>query len=112
MRKTTHVILRQVKDEDGSRQLDASLTSEGDVLIEGHDWGEGVRRFTGSWEYEWAWRIPHTAVSDLQNALGIHVQDDLLLALQAQFSGENAADLGEFIDTHQIPTTRWSRLGD
>lgn len=110
--KTRHVVLRHVQDEDGSRQLDASLTSDGGVLIEGRDYGEGVARFTGSREYEWAWRIPHTAVSALQRALGIRPGDDLLVALQAQFSGDNAAELGNFLEAHDIDTTRWSRLGD
>ncbi|MCA9980923.1 MAG: hypothetical protein KDD89_08820 [Anaerolineales bacterium] len=112
MKQTRYVILRDIQEAGGSRLLSASLTNEGDVLIEGRDFGDGVARFTGSREYEWAWRIPHTAVSALQHALGIRPPDDLLLALQAQFSGENAAELGNFLETHDIPTTRWSRLGD
>jgi len=34
---TSHVVLRDVKDPDGSRLLEAKLTSEGDLVIEGWD---------------------------------------------------------------------------
>ncbi len=107
---TTHVILRQVKDADGSRLLEASLTIEGNVLITGSDFGDGVERLFGVREYEWAWTIPAVAVPTLLHALG--AADNVLSALEARFSGDNAALLGSFLETHEIPTDRWSRLGD
>jgi len=107
---TTHVVLRRVKDADGSRLLEASLTVEGDVLIEGSDFGAGVERAFGVREYEWAWTIPASSIPALLRALG--ATDNVLAALAERFSGENAALLGSFLESNAIPTDRWSRLGD
>lgn len=107
---TTHVALRQVKDADGSRLLEASLTSEGDLLIKGHDLGDGVERVFGAKEYEWAWRIPSSTIPALLRALG--ATDNILAALEDRFSGDNATLLGPFLEANEIPTDRWSRLGD
>lgn len=107
---TTHVVLRRVKDDDGSRLLEASLTVEGNVLITGSDFGDGVERLFGAREYEWAWAIPAAAVPALLHALD--AADNVLSALEARFSGDNAALLGSFLEAHEIPTDRWSRLGD
>jgi hypothetical protein len=107
---TSHVVLRNVKDADGSRLLQASLTSEGDVVIEGRDFGDGVERVFGVREYEWAWTIPAASVDDLLSALP--ASGDVLSALRGRFSGENAAELGAFLESHGIATDRWSRLGD
>jgi len=107
---TTHVVLRQVKDADGSRLLEASVTANGDVLIEGHDFGDGVERVFGVREYEWAWTIPSASIPSLLHALG--ATDDVLSALKERFSGDNAPLLGPFLEANEIPTERWSRLGD
>ena len=105
-----HIVLRRVKDADGLRLLEASVTAEGDVLIEGYDLGDGVERALGVREYEWEWRIPATSVPLLLHALG--VADHVLSALEARFSGDNAALLDSFLESNGIPTHRWSRLGD
>jgi len=107
---TTHVVLRQVKDADGLRLLEASITVEGDVLIEGSDVGDGVERVFGVREYEWAWTIPASSIPALLRALG--AADNVLSALEDRFSGDSAALLGSFLESNEIPTDRWSRLGD
>jgi hypothetical protein len=107
---TSHVILRDVKDADGSRLLQASLTPGGDIVIEGWDFGAGVERVFGVREYEWAWTIPAASVGALLRAL--QASGDVLSALEDRFSGENAAELGTFLESHGIATERWSRLGD
>ena len=107
---TTHVVLRQIKDADGSRLLEASVTANGDVLIEGHDFGDGVERVFGVREYEWAWTIPSASIPSLLHALG--ATDNVLFALKEQFSGDNATLLSSFLEANEIPTERWSRLGD
>lgn len=38
----SHVVLSDVKDADGSRFLQASLTAGGDIVIEGRDFGAGL----------------------------------------------------------------------
>ena len=108
---TSHVILRDVKDADGSRLLQASLTSGGDIVIEGRDYGAGVERIYGYREYEWVWTIPAASVGDLLRVLPAPA-GDVLAAFRDRFSGENAAELGAFLEAHGIATDRWSRLGD
>ena len=108
---TSHVVLRDVKDADGSRLLQASLTSGGDIVIEGRDYGPGVEQVFGVREYEWVWTIPAASVGDLLRVLPAPA-GDVLAAFRDRFSGERAADLGTFLESNGIPTERWSRLGD
>ena len=107
---TSHVVLRDVKDPDGSRLLEATLTSEGDLVIEGWGFGAGVERIFGVREYEWVWTIHAASVGALLHAL--QATGDVLSALKDRFSAENASELGAFLESHGIATDRWSRLGD
>lgn len=107
---TSHVVLRDVQDADGSLLLQASLTSRGDIVIQGRDYGPGVERIFGYREYEWAWTIPAASVEALLTALP--ARGDVLSALRDRFGGENDAELGAFLESNGIPTERWSRLGD
>jgi hypothetical protein len=104
------VVLRYSKDAEGTRLLEASLSNDGDILIRGRDYGDGVEQILGMREYEWGWKIPAGHVPALLCAL--EAEDDVLAALKRRFSGNDAADLGEFLDAHGIATERWSRLGD
>jgi hypothetical protein len=107
---STHVVLRRVTDADGWRLLEASLTTAGDVRIAGSDLGDGVERIFEAREYEWVWTIPATSIPALLRALG--TADDVLSALAARFSGDNATLLSAFLASNGIPIDRWSRLGD
>jgi hypothetical protein len=104
------VVLRDDEDAEGTRLLEAFLNGDGDILIRGRDYGDGVERILGMREYEWAWKIPAGHVPALLRAL--EADDDVLSALKRRFSGNDAADLGEFLDAHGIATEKWSRLGD
>ena len=106
-----HVVLREVKDGDGSRLLTAKLSDDGEVVIEGWDFGAGVERVFGVREYEWAWTIPADSVGDLLRAMQA-ATDDVLVALRERFSGEQAAEIGTFLESKRIPSRRWSRLGE
>ena len=107
---TTHIVLRDEKQANDSRLLEASLNSAGDVVIEGRDWGDSVEQILGEREYEWAWTIASADVPALLKALG--ATGNVLVALQARFSGERAGELAAFLQTQAIPTQYWSRLGD
>jgi hypothetical protein len=104
------VVLRNVEDAQGTRHLQASLKREGDLVIEGQDLGAGVKSALGVYEYEWAWTIRAADVSLLLDALG--ATSDLLSALRERFSGDRGADLGDFLESHDIPYETWSRMGD
>ena len=106
-----YVTLRDTRDEDGSRQLSATLKGDGALLIEGQDLGPGVERFFGPGltEYEWAWIIRPPGVKTLKLALA---RDDVLAALRDRFSGDAAADLQRFLDDNAVPYEPWSRVGE
>jgi hypothetical protein len=107
-----YVTLRDTRDEDGSRQLSASLKGDGTLLIEGQDIGPGVERFFGPglMEYEWAWIIQPSGVKALKLALAY--DDDVLVALRDRFSEDAAADLQRFLEDNCIPYESWSRVGE
>lgn len=104
------VVLRASEDAEGTRLLQAFLNDDGDILIQGRDYGDGVEQMLGMREYEWGWKIPAGHVPALLRAL--EADDDVLAALKRRFSGDDAAHLGEFLDAHGIATEKWSRLGD
>ncbi len=103
-------VLRDVRDDQGTRYLAASLTAEGDLVIEGQDLGRGVEQFYGVREYEWSWTVRAPDIPALLSALG--TSSDVLSALSARFSDERAAEIKSFLDAHEIPHETWSRLGD
>lgn len=104
------VVLRNERSPQDTRYLEASLSEVGDLIIHGTDWGAEVVRFWGSSEYEWIWTIRAQDLPALGAAL--HAEQGLLQALKTQFSDENAANLGSFLDQHTIKYESWSRVGD
>lgn len=104
------VVLRDIREPRDTRYLTATVTDKGDVVFEGQDLGDGVERVFGVREYEWIWTVRVSDVPKLTAALGGPA--DVLLALEAQFSGDNAAGLKSFLDAHEVPHETWSRLGD
>lgn len=110
--KNQLVILRQTRDESGSRYLQATLYANGDVAIEGQDLGKGVEAFWGEGltEYEFAMTIRAADVPLLHQALA--AQGDVLLALKQWFASQSSLEPGAFLDAHNIPYEFWSRVGD
>ena len=106
------VTLRNLRDNQGIRYLTASLLSDGTLKIEGQDLGEGVERVFGpnNCEYEWSYTIQPPDVLALASALGDG--GNVLFALRKRFSGDDAADLKQFMDEHGIRYAFWSRVGD
>lgn len=86
------------------------MTPEGDLVIDGWDFGDGVERALGVREYEWTWTVRALHVPRLLQAL--NTPGDVLSALEQRFSGDAAAELGTFLESQGIPSERWSRYGD
>ena len=107
---TAVVTLRDERSEGDTRFLDAALEPNGDLVIHSIDTGEDVARIWGSPEYEWVWTIKAHQLPRLAAAL--NVEGDLLLALKKRFNAEKAANLGPFLDQHDIEYEFWSRVGD
>lgn len=104
------VVLRDTRDAQGTRFLEASINSEGGLVIEGQDIGPGVEEIFGVSEYEWAWAISARDCNRLRVALG--TKSDLLSALGERFAGERASDLLPFLESEGIRFTAWGRMGD
>lgn len=109
--RVNKVILRDVKDDDGSRYLAAERKPGGDIVIEGQDLGPGVERFTGCYEYEWSWTIRAADVSRLAVALG-GANEQVLELLSDKFSAEKASGLRAFLTENEVAHEVWSRMGD
>ena len=104
------VVLRDTKDADGTRYLEASFNAEGDLVIEGQDLGPGVKEILGVNEYEWAWTISACDCDQLLVALG--AKSNLLSAIGERFAGERAGDLQPFLEAEGIRFEAWGRMGD
>ena len=104
------VVLRNTRDAQGTRYLEASINDKGDLVIEGQDLGAGVEEIFGVSEYEWAWTISAQDCNQLLVALG--TKSDLLSALVERFAGERTSDLQSFLESEGIRFTAWGRMGD
>lgn len=84
----------------------ASITTEGELLIEGQDLGG----YPGASEYEYAFRIAPTDLPTIRAALDATDDDDLLSLLEA--AGEVIAHRGEgtWIRSLGITAAFWSRV--
>lgn len=105
------VVLRDIKDDDGSRYLAAERKPSGDIVIEGQDLGPGVERFLGCYEYEWIWTIKAADVGRLAEALG-GTGERVLELLAEKFGADKAAGLRAFLSESAVAHEVWSRMGD
>ncbi|HTW35804.1 MAG TPA: hypothetical protein VMD53_14395 [Rhizomicrobium sp.] len=114
------VVLRDERTDGDRRFLSAEIGAEGELIITGHDLGDGVSALTGYSEYEWTWTIAAADVPKLAAALKVRGvfgtawrrNRRLLRALRRRFSGANAGRLGPFLKEHDIPHALWNRVGD
>jgi len=109
---STQIVLRDVRDERGTRHLAARRREDGSIIIEGHDLGRGVEVFgPGLSEYEWVWTIAPDAVPSAIEALGGKEGDDLL---QLLLGGPpiTAAPTRTHLREAGVTIAFWSHLGD
>ena len=106
-----HIILRDIRESGDMRHLEARLNDSNDLVIAGQDIGDTVQELLGGREYEWAWTIRAQDLPRLLTVLSA-ADGDVLAALGRRFSGNDAANLGSFLEENEIPHERWSRVGD
>ncbi|NRQ33331.1 hypothetical protein HII36_15960 [Nonomuraea sp. NN258] len=109
------VVLRHIEDEEGLRVLDARLTDDGDLRIEGHDLGPRVEEFFGAGmtEYEWVHIVRARDFPRLVSTLGGQAGENVLDVLERTCSGENATRIAGLLGTGKpVPAEFWSRVGD
>jgi len=109
-RERTRAVLRDERTEGDVRYLSATYSTEGNLVIEGQDIGDGVEAAFGCREYEWTWTIARADLPKLLAAL--HAESSLLNALEVRFRGPAAAQLGSFLKENNVPYESWSRIGD
>jgi hypothetical protein len=111
--RSARVVLRDVRDERGTRYLAARRRDDGGVLIEGHDLGRGVEAFgPGFSEYEWSWVIGLDVVPAALAALGGQAGDDLLQLLRTWSIDHGGVDPGSHLKNSGVPVGFWSHVGD
>ena len=111
---TGRVVLRDSEDANGTRYLEARMSGGRDLIIEGHDIGEGVSRAFGEdiSEYEWKYLIKKEDIPLLIKVLGGEEGDDILELIADRCTGEGAQNLEEVIRDNNIPHEFSSRMGD
>jgi hypothetical protein len=94
--RPTYLVLRNQRDDRGTRHLSASPDPRGGVRIDGHDLGGGVEHAFGCGlsEYEWSWGVEPEAVSAAIAALDGRDGDDPLKLLVARSVADGGADPG------------------
>jgi hypothetical protein len=107
------VTLRNVRDDQGTRHLEARFTDEGDFVFAGQDLGRGVEQAFGDGlrEYEWIWTIRKSDVPALERALEA-TNATLLARVAERFADPRCAEIEPFLRSRAIAFERWSRLGD
>lgn len=85
--------LRDIERGPDRLSLWATLTDDGDLLIEGEDVGPGTAPVTSSGEYSYSWHIPAGSLAELGQLVGLDQESDLLDHLAAEFSGPRSWEL-------------------
>ena len=102
---SARVVLRDVRDERGTRYLAARRREDGGIVIEGHDLGRGVEGLgPGPSEYEWVWTIAPDAVPSAIEALGGKEGDDPLQLLVGWSTDHGGTDPGTLQSPAAIST--------
>jgi hypothetical protein len=105
------VVLRDEHVGPDSRFLGASIDSNGDLMIEGHDLGPGTAPISSDGEYEWTTTIAAGDIPRLLELLGAPGSTDILEVLQTRFSGRHSYELERTIRDSGIKTGFWSWSG-
>lgn len=105
------VILRDSRDEGGSRYLAAKLAA-GTLRIEGQDLGQSVEDILGDREYEWTWTVAAAAIPAAVQALGGDPGSDPLAVVATWSAANGGADPGQRLRDAGVAIEFWSRIGD
>jgi hypothetical protein len=104
-RRGRTVQLRSDSDGADSRYLWAYCDTEGDLHIDGQDFGPSTRVVSPDGEYEWFQTNPAHDLR-LVRLLGGSPERDILTLLEERFSGSHSDDLERLLRESDIPVTR------
>jgi len=101
-------VLRDDRDDRGTRHLDAALEDDGTLRITGHDQGLRVSEFFGAAisSYEWVYIVAADRIPDLIRLLDGHDGDDVL-ALLAAYHQRAGGQIGDIMN-HPDVTAQFS----
>ncbi|HEX9044207.1 MAG TPA: hypothetical protein VF802_04190 [Candidatus Limnocylindrales bacterium] len=97
------IVLRHLRDEGGTRHLEAYLDEEGALHVDGHDFGRGTAVVSSDGEYEWYKTIAAPDVPQLTALLGAAPGEGILAVLERAYTGERAADFERVLRESGIP---------
>lgn len=102
----------EIDAHGGKRSVWLRLTSEGNLILEGSDYGEAVNSFWGSTEYEWGWCLPPERLDLLLKSLGIAEVDppDLLETIATALNALERTKIQEKFK--EAGAEFWSWVGD
>jgi hypothetical protein len=112
---TEKVVLVEERSATHTRLITAEI-SDGDLVIMGWDYGDKVRRFFHTSEYEYARRVRAKHLPRVLQALKPDASprlDDLLTILQGAYQSgqfENDIDFANFLKRKRIPSEFWSHI--
>ena len=97
-RAQRHVILRDTRDDRGTRFEAAQIEDDGTLRITGHDTGPRVSEFFGTaiTSYEWVYVVAPDQVGTLLRLLGGEQGDDVLHTL-ATYHQQHAGQMNEML---------------
>ena len=86
-RPVRRVVLRDIRDDQGTQFEAAQMEDDGTLRVVGHDTGPGVSAVFGAaiTSYEWVYVVPSGRVGALAQALGAEHDDDVLDALAGYY---------------------------
>jgi hypothetical protein len=105
------VTLRDEHNGEDHRHLSASLDSNGNLVIEGHDLGPGTAMISSDGEYEWTTTVAAGDIGRLLELLGAARDANILDVLVASYTGRGSYELETIIRESDIEVERWSWSG-
>jgi hypothetical protein len=97
------VVLRDERDERGTRFEAAQVDDDGALRVVGHDTGSGVSDYFGTAisSYEWVYVVPSSRVGALARVVGAERGDDVLDAL-ASYYQQNGGRVSQLLRSPEV----------
>lgn len=108
--RDTTLVLEDVRDENGTMYRAVSLTTAGELVIEGQDLGKRVEGVFGCSEYEFIRRLSLDETEQLRRVFGLHAGEGLLATISQSFN--STSELESLLKQHGIAGKFWNRVGD
>jgi hypothetical protein len=102
-RAVRHIVLRDLRDDRGTRSEVAQIEKDGTLRIIGHDTGPRVSEFWGAdiTSYEWTYIVAAQKVAALLTLLGGQEGDDILSALGA-YHEHHGGQINDLLRTSEV----------